>query len=98
MTKIFEKHETLFCMLLIVIYIAVNSVCVQNFGNTSYVSFIVNTILSVCLIVLMAVLKRTTYYGLAKANNAEIDVKSSPGEGSTFTITFRKDVNLEDNI
>ena len=70
MTKIFEKHETLFCMLLIVIYIAVNSVCVQNFGNTSYVSFIVNTILSVCLIVLMAVLKRTTYYGLAKANNA----------------------------
>lgn len=35
---------------------------------------------------------------LAKANNAEIDVKSSPGEGSTFTITFRKDVNLEDNI
>ena len=70
MTKIFEKHETLFCMLLIVIYIAVNSVCVQNFGNTSYVSFIVNTTLSVCLIVLMAALKRTTYYGLAKANNA----------------------------
>ncbi len=70
MTKIFEKHETLFCMLMIVIYIAVNSVCVQNFGNTSYVSFIVNTILSVCLIVLMTVLKKTTYYGLAKANNA----------------------------
>ena len=71
MTKIFEKHETLFCMLMIVIYIAVNSVCVQNFGNTSYVSFIVNTILSVCLIVLMTVLKKTTYYGLAKANNAK---------------------------
>ena len=71
MTKIFEKHETLFCMLLIVIYIAVNSVCVQNFGNTSYVSFIVNTTLSVCLIVLMAVLKRTTYYGLTKAKNAK---------------------------
>ena len=71
MTKIFEKHETLFCMLLIAIYIAVNSVCVQNFGNTSYVSFIVNTILSVFLIVLMTALKKTTYYGLTKIKNAK---------------------------
>ena len=35
---------------------------------------------------------------LAKANNAVIDVKSTVGEGSTFTITFRKDVELEGNI
>ena len=70
MTKAFEKHETLFCILLIIIYLVVNSVCVQNFGNTSYVSFIANTILSACLIVIMLVLKRTSYYGLKKVENA----------------------------
>ena len=70
MVKAFEKHETLFCILLIIIYLVVNSVCVQNFGNTSYVSFIANTILSACLIVIMLVLKRTSYYGLKKVENA----------------------------
>lgn len=71
MTKVFEKHETLFCMLLIIVYLAVNSVCVQNFGHTSFVSFIANTILSVCLIVIMLLLKRTSYYGLTKVKNTK---------------------------
>jgi len=31
---------------------------------------------------------------LAKANNAEIEVRSVPDEGSIFTVTFRKDVAL----
>ena len=59
MKKIFEKHEALFCMLLIFIYVAVNSVCVQNFGYTGVVSFIVNTILSASLmgIVLLLILE-----------------------------------------
>lgn len=70
MTKAFEKHETLFCILLIIIYLVVNSICVQNFGETSWVGFIVNTILSACLIVIMLVLKRTSYYGLKKVENA----------------------------
>ncbi len=70
MTKAFEKHETLFCILLIIIYLVVNSVCVQNFGDTSCVSFIANTILSAGLIVIMLVLKRTSYYGLKKVENA----------------------------
>ena len=69
MKKIFEKHETLFCMLLIIIYIAVNSVCVQNFGYTSSISFIVNTILSVCLIVIVLSLKKSAYYGFTKVRN-----------------------------
>lgn len=68
--KLFEKHETLFCMLLIIIYLVVNSVCVQIFGYTSCVSFIANTILSALLIVLMVMLKRTSYYGLKKVENA----------------------------
>ncbi len=70
MVKAFEKHETLCCMFLIVIYIVVNSVCVQNFGSASCVSFIVNTILSACLIAIMMMLKRTSYYGLKKVENA----------------------------
>ncbi len=70
MTKAFEKHETLFCILLIIVYLVVNSLCVQNFGETSCVGFIANTILSVCLIVIILVLKRTSYYGLKKVENA----------------------------
>ena len=69
MNKIFEKHETLFCMMLIIIYIAVNSVCVQNFGYTSSVSFIVNTILSVCLVSIVLSLKKSAYYGFTKVRN-----------------------------
>jgi membrane protease YdiL (CAAX protease family) len=69
MNKIFEKHETLFCMLLIIIYVAVNSLCVQNFGHTSSVSFVVNTILSVCLVGLVLLLKKSAYYGFAKVQN-----------------------------
>lgn len=69
MAKIFEKYETLFCILLIIIYLVVNSVCVQSFGETSCVSFIANTILSLSLIAIMLLLKRTSYYGLKKVEN-----------------------------
>ena len=69
MSKIFEKHETLFCMLLIGVYIAVNSVCVQMFGYTSSVSFIVNTILSACLVGIVLSLKRSAYYGFTKVRD-----------------------------
>ena len=69
MNKLFEKHETLFCMLLIIIYIVVNSVCVQNFGYTSCVSFVVNTIFSACLVALVLSLKKSAYYGFTKIQN-----------------------------
>lgn len=69
MKKAFEKHETLFCILLIVIYLVVNSVCAQNFGQTGIVSFIVNTILSVCLAGLVLLLKSSAYYGFTKVQN-----------------------------
>lgn len=71
MKKLFEKHETAFCIFLVIVYIVVNSVCVQNFGQTSYVSFVANTILSICLTVIMLILKRTEYYGLKKVENAK---------------------------
>jgi len=66
MNKIFEKHETLFCMLLIFIYIAVNSICVQNFGYTSCAGFIVNTLLSAGLIALVLLLKKSACYGFTR--------------------------------
>lgn len=66
MKKIFEKHETLCCMLLIVLYVVINSYCMQNWGLTDYRSAIVNTIFSVVLLALVISLKRVSYYGLTK--------------------------------
>ena len=69
MKKIFEKYETLFCMLLIVFYIIINSYCIQNFGIEDYRSTIVNTAFSLGLIILIVKLKRISYYGLTKVTN-----------------------------
>lgn len=69
MRKVFEKHETLFCILLIVLYVIINSYCMQKFGLTDYRSAIINTIFSVALLVLIISLKRVSYYGLAKVTN-----------------------------
>ena len=71
MKKIFEKNETLLCMLLILVYILINSYCIQNFGIENYRSTIINTIFSALLIILMIILKRISYYGLTKV----IDMK-----------------------
>ena len=69
MKEIFEKHEKLFCILLIVVYVIVNSYCMQNFGIENYRSTIINTIFSIVLITLMIILKITSYYGLTKVTN-----------------------------
>lgn len=69
MKKVFEKHETLFCILLIVAYILVNSFCLNNFGITDYRSGIINTIFSICLIILIIKLKGLEYYGLRRVTD-----------------------------
>ena len=69
MEKIFKKHETLFCISLIIIYVLVNSYCMQEFGLLDYRSTIINTIFSFVLIILMILLKRTSFYGLTKVTN-----------------------------
>lgn len=69
MNKIFEKHETLFCILLIVFYLIVNFYCIQNFGIEDYRSSLINTVFSILLIIIMVLLKRTSYYGLVKVND-----------------------------
>ena len=62
MRKLFEKCGTLFCMVLIVLYIVTNSLCIENFGLVDYRSVIINTIFSIGLIILMIMLKRMSYY------------------------------------
>lgn len=69
MEKLFEKHETLFCILIIVLYVISNSYCMQNFGLSDIRTVIINTIISVLLIVLITSLKRVEYYGIKKVNN-----------------------------
>lgn len=69
MEKFFEKHETIICILLIVLYVIINSYCMQNFGVENYKTTIINTIFSIALIVLIIMLKRTSYYGLTKVKN-----------------------------
>ena len=71
MEKVFKKHETLFTIALIILYIATNSYIIQNFGITSYQSVVINTILSVFLIVLIILLKRVKYYGITKPNDSK---------------------------
>ena len=69
MKKIFERHEMLCCIMLIVIYVLINSYCMQKFGIGDYRSTIINTIFSITLVALMIILKKTTYYGLIKVTN-----------------------------
>ena len=71
MKNFFEKHETFVCILLIILYIVINSFCLQNFGVEDYRSTIINTIFSLGLVFLMIALKRTKYYGLTKVTDAK---------------------------
>jgi len=68
MKKVFEKHETLFCILLIIAYIIVNSYCIQNFGIEDYRSTIINTIFSISLIILIKILKKNIILWINKSN------------------------------
>lgn len=69
MKKIIEKHEVLFSIALIVIYVITNMICVQNFGEQDFRSVIVNTCFTLLLILLIVYLKRVSYYGLTKPIN-----------------------------
>ncbi len=69
MKKLFEKHETLFCLGLIALYIGVNSFCMQNFGVADARSALVNTLFSLMLLALTFKLNRVSFYGLKKAEN-----------------------------
>ena len=69
MKKFLEKNELFLSLFLIILYVVINSYCMQNFGLYSYKSSIINTVFSIFLIILMIVLKRTSYYGITKVKN-----------------------------
>ena len=71
MEKIFEKYEFLICMLLIILYIILNSFCLQNFGITDYKTTIINTVFSVVLITLIISIKKVKFYGLTKVTDSK---------------------------
>ena len=64
MKKFYEKHEIIFCMLLIVIYIVVNSLCINVFGMTDYRTSITNILLSILIFIFIIKNKLGDYYGL----------------------------------
>lgn len=64
MKKILDKHETPFCILLIVFYIVLNSFCLNTFGIDDFRSVVVNTLFSFGLLMLISKLDREEYYGL----------------------------------
>ena len=64
MKKILDKHETPFCILLIVFYIVLNSFCLNTFGIDDFRSVVINTLFSFGLLMLINKLDREEYYGL----------------------------------
>lgn len=64
MKKILDKHETPFCILLIVFYIVLNSFCLNTFGIDDFRSVVFNTLFSFGLLMLISKLDREEYYGL----------------------------------
>lgn len=92
MNKLFEKHETLFCILLIIVYVVVNSFCMQNFGYTSYISFIVDTIFSLCLILLIKHI--VNLFSGAELIPTLVQICYSISIGYLFVIIFYKSKSL----
>lgn len=71
MKKILEKNELIFSIILIIIYVVLNSYCIQNFGTTSYKSTIVNTLISIILLTIIYKTNKQDYYGLKKVKNKQ---------------------------
>ena len=62
MKKIFKKYEFIFCMSLIILYIVINSICINNFWVADYRSLIINTLFYLSSIFLIVVPLVYTYY------------------------------------
>jgi len=65
MKKFFFKHETFICIILIFIYVILNSYCMQNFGLTSYKSAFINLFFLLIIIIFIVKNDLLKYYGLS---------------------------------
>ena len=64
MKKSLEKHELLITISSIVIYLLVNSLCINNFGDTHYITSIANILLSLIIIIFILKNNLVSYYKL----------------------------------
>lgn len=64
MKKYFDKYELLISILLIIVYLATNSYCLNEFGITDYRNSICNIFLSLIILIFIFINKLSDYYGL----------------------------------
>ena len=69
MNKFFTKYETPICILLIVFYIIINSLCLELFGINDFRSVVVNTLFSFGLLMFISKMDKEEYYGLVGVKN-----------------------------
>ena len=66
MKKYLEKHELKITIFMIVVYLVLNSICINNFGETHYITAICNILLSIAIIIFIIKNKLVSYYKLDK--------------------------------
>lgn len=71
MNKFFTKYETPICILLIVFYIIINSLCLELFGINDFRSVVVNTLFSFGLLMFISKMDKEEYYGLVGIKNTK---------------------------
>ena len=69
MKKVFEKNEMFISILLIVLYLVLNSFCLSNFGEYDYRTMLVNGGLSLIIILFIIFNKLGSYFNLDKFPN-----------------------------
>ena len=64
MKKELEKHEFKITIFMIVIYLVLNSICINNFGDKHFITAICNILLSLGIIIFIQKNKLVSYYKL----------------------------------
>ena len=63
-----KNKELFYTIIYIIFYVISNSIVLNNYGQISIQSLLVNTIITVTLISTIISTKKTKYYGLTKVN------------------------------
>ena len=66
MKKELEKHEFKITIFMIVIYLVLNSICINNFGDKHFITAICNILLSLGIIIFILKYNLVSYYKLDK--------------------------------
>ena len=66
MKKTLEKHELKITIFMIVIYLVLNSICINTFGDKHFITAICNILLSLGIIIFILKNNLVSYYKLDK--------------------------------